>query len=92
MGNKGDNLLHKEKSVPSPLICFSHDLVIFSYLYRGGNTLKNGDFLTKYKFFLQNGKFYSIFRTSPVSTVTENNTKTIMPTTYFAGANSVTHL
>ena len=125
--------------MPSPLICFSHDLVIFSSLYRGGDTLKNGDFLTKYKILLQNCKFYSIFRTSPVSTlpaaatkshqscptlcdpiygsplcpavprilqartlewvavafsttVPENNTKTIiMPTTYFAGANSVTH-
>ena len=55
--------------MPSPLICFSHDLVILSSLYRGGDILKNGDFLTKYKIFLQNCKFYSIFRTSPVSTV-----------------------
>lgn len=36
-------------------------------------TLTNGDFLNAYKFPLKKGNFYSVFRASPESAVSQNN-------------------
>ena len=52
----------------------SWDLVTHLFqVERERDTLSNEDFLYKYKFPLQKGNFYSVFRVSPVSTVSQNN-------------------